>query len=378
MPKYIHERPDWPKFHWKQEGVAKQLAAVRHRQGRLIGRMHALGFPLREEAVLETLTEDVLKSSEIEGEILDKEQVRSSIARRLGMEAVAVARADRDVEGVVEMMLDATQKFEEPLTADRLFGWHAALFPTGRSGIAKIIVGAWRDDKTGRMQVVSGAYGRREKVHYEAPVASRLDVEMKSFLDWFNSEDDTDPVIRAALAHLWFVTIHPFDDGNGRIARAIADMSLARSEDSPQRYYSMSAQIRLERKDYYDLLEATQKDDLDITPWLEWFLGCLDRAFDGAEKILANVFQKAEFWKKHAAVPLNDRQRDILNRLLDGFEGKLTSSKWAKIEKCSPDTALRDINELVERGILAKDPAGGRSTSYSLVDANGADASSKS
>jgi Fic family protein len=378
MPKYIHERPDWPKFHWKQEGVAKQLAAVRHRQGRLIGRMHALGFPLREEAVLETLTEDVLKSSEIEGEILDKEQVRSSIARRLGMEAVAVARADRDVEGVVEMMLDATQKFEEPLTADRLFGWHAALFPTGRSGIAKIIVGAWRDDKTGRMQVVSGAYGRREKVHYEAPVASRLDVEMKSFLDWFNSEDDTDPVIRAALAHLWFVTIHPFDDGNGRIARAIADMSLARSEDSPQRYYSMSAQIRLERKDYYDLLEATQKDDLDITPWLEWFLGCLDRAFDGAEKILANVFQKAEFWKKHAAVPLNDRQRDILNRLLDGFEGKLTSSKWAKIEKCSPDTALRDINELVERGILTKDPAGGRSTSYSLVDANGADASSKS
>jgi Fic family protein len=369
MPKYLHERPDWPKFHWKQEGLAKQLAAVRHRQGRLIGRMHALGFPLREEAVLETLTEDVLKSSEIEGEILDKEQVRSSIARRLGMEAVTLVRVDRDVEGVVEMMLDATQKFEEPLTADRLFGWHAALFPTGHSGISKIIVGAWRDDKTGRMQVVSGAYSRREKVHYEAPVASRLDAEMNSFLDWFNSEDDTDPVIRAALAHLWFVTIHPFDDGNGRIARAIADMSLARSEDSPQRFYSMSAQIRLERKEYYDLLEATQKGDLDITPWLEWFLGCLDRAFDGTEKILAKVFQKAEFWKKHAATPLNERQRDMLNRLLDGFEGKLTSSKWAKIEKCSPDTALRDINELVERGILAKDPAGGRSTSYSLVDA---------
>jgi Fic family protein len=369
MPKYIHERPDWPKFHWKQEGLAKQLAAVRHRQGRLIGRMHALGFPLREEAVLETLTEDVLKSSEIEGEILDKEQVRSSIARRLGMEAVTLVRVDRDVEGVVEMMLDATQKFEEPLTADRLFGWHAALFPTGRSGISKIVVGAWRDDKTGRMQVVSGAYSRREKVHYEAPVASRLDAEMKSFLDWFNGEDDTDPVIRAALAHLWFVTIHPFDDGNGRIARAIADMSLARSEDSPQRFYSMSAQIRLERKEYYDLLEATQKGDLDITPWLEWFLGCLDRAFGGTEKILANVFQKAEFLKKHAATPLNERQRDMLNRLLDGFEGKLTSSKWAKIEKCSPDTALRDINELVERGILAKDPAGGRSTSYSLVDA---------
>jgi Fic family protein len=369
MPKYIHERPDWPKFHWKQEGLAKQLAAVRHRQGRLIGRMHALGLPLREEAVLETLTEDVLKSSEIEGEILDKEQVRSSIARRLGMEAVALARVDRDVEGVVEMMLDATQKFEEPLTADRLFGWHAALFPTGRSGKSKLVVGAWRDDKKGRMQVVSGAYSRREKVHYEAQVASRLDAEMNSFLDWFNSEDDTDPVIRAALAHLWFVTIHPFDDGNGRIARAIVDMSLARSEDSPQRFYSMSAQIRLERKDYYDLLGATQKGDLDITPWLEWFLGCLDRAFDGTEKILANVFRKAGFWRKHAATPLNERQRDMLNRLLDGFVGKLTSSKWAKIEKCSPDTALRDINELVERGILAKDPAGGRSTSYSLVDA---------
>jgi Fic family protein len=234
--------------------------------------------------------------------------------------------------------------------------------------MSKIIVGAWRDDKLGRMQVVSGTYSHREKIHYEAPVASRLDAEIKLFLDWFNGEDDTDPVIRAALAHLWFVTIHPFDDGNGRIARAIADMSLARSEDSPQRYYSMSAQIRLERKEYYDMLEATQKGDLDITPWLEWFLACLDRAFEGAEKVLANVFRKAEFWRKHQAAPLNDRQRDILNRLLEGFEGKLTSSKWAKIERCSPDTALRDINELVERGILTKDPAGGRSTSYSLAE----------
>jgi Fic family protein len=368
MLKYIHELPDWPKFHWSQDGLAKQMAAVRHRQGRLIGRMQALGFALREEAVLKTLTEDIVTSSEIEGEILDKVQVRSSIARRLGMDAGALLPADRTVEGVVEMMLDATQKFKEPLTADRLFGWHAALFPTGRSGISKIIVGAWRNEKSGPMQVVSGAFGR-EKIHYEAPVASRLDGEMKSLLDWFNREDDTDPVIRAALAHLWFVTIHPFDDGNGRIARAIADMSLARSEDSPQRFYSMSAQIRLERKEYYDLLEATQKGDLEITPWLEWFLSCLDRAFDGAEKILANVFQKADFWKKHATAPLGDRQRDILNRLLDGFEGKLTSSKWAKIEKCSPDTALRDINELVERGILKKDAGGGRSTSYSLAEA---------
>jgi Fic family protein len=265
------------------------------------------------------------------------------------------------------MMLDATQKFDDPLTADRLFGWHAALFPTGRSGLSKIIVGAWRDEKSGPMQVVSGPYGR-EKVHYEAPAAGRLDTEMKSFLDWFNAADDSDPVLKAALAHLWFVTIHPFADGNGRIARAIADMSLARSEDSPQRFYSMSAQIQQERKDYYDILETMQKGDLDITPWLEWFLGCLDRAFDGAEKTLAAVFQKAEFWKKHAAAPLNERQRDILNRMLDGFEGKLTSSKWATIEKCSPDTALRDINELVDRGILRKDDGGGRSTSYSLAE----------
>jgi Fic family protein len=367
MSQYIHQLPDWPKFHWNQHGLAKRLAAVRHRQGRLIGRMQALGFALREEAVLETLTEDVLKSSEIEGEILDKGEVRSSIARRLGIEAAALPPADRDVEGVVEMMLDATQKFKDQLTAERLSGWHASLFPTGRSGMRKIVVGAWRDDKPGPMQVVSGAEGR-ERVHYEAPAAGKLEGEMKSFLDWFNGEDDTDPVLRAALAHLWFVTVHPFDDGNGRIARAIADMSLARSEESPQRFYSMSAQIRLEREEYYDMLEATQKGHLDITPWMEWFLGCLDRAFDGADKTLGAVFRKAEFWKKHSAAPLNDRQRDIINRLLDGFDGKLTSSKWATIEKCSPDTALRDIADLVERGILKKDEGGGRSTSYSLAD----------
>jgi len=366
MPTYIHELPNWPKFRWNQSGLAKQLAAVRHRQGRLIGRMQALGFPLRQEAILTTLTEDVLKSSEIEGEVLDKEQVRSSIARRLGMEAAALHPADRNVEGVVEMMLDAMQQFKQPLSAERLFGWHAALFPTGRSGMTKIVVGAWRDETSGPMQVVSGAVGR-ERVHYEAPAAGKLDADMKAFLDWFNGEDDGDPVLKAAIAHLWFVTIHPFADGNGRIARAIADMCLARSEDSPQRFYSMSAQIRLERNAYYDMLEATQKGDLDITAWLAWFLSCLDRAFDGAEKILAAVFQKAEFWKAHAAVPINERQRDMLNRLLDGFDGKVTSSKWATIEKCSPDTALRDINELVARGILKKDAGGGRSTSYALV-----------
>jgi len=366
MPTYIHQLPNWPHFKWDQAALAKWLAAVRLRQGELIGRMHALGFQQQEEAVLETITEDVLKSSEIEGEILDKDQVRSSIARRLGIETAALPPADRNVEGVVEMMLDATQKFKDELTSERLFGWHAALFPTGRSGMRKITVGEWRDAKAGPTQVVSGAYGR-EKVHYEAPDAAKLDAEMNSFLEWFNKEEKIDPVIKAALAHLWFVTIHPFEDGNGRIARAIADMSLARSENSPQRFYSMSAQIRVERKAYYDLLEATQKGDLNVTSWLEWFLGCLDRAIDGAEKTLAGVFQKAEFWKKHAGAAINERQRDILNRLLNGFEGKLSSSKWALIEKCSPDTALRDINELVQLGILQKDEGGGRSTTYSLV-----------
>jgi len=367
MAEYIHELRNWPKFEWNQHGLARQLAAVRHRQGRLIGRMQALGFPLREEAVLQTLTEDVLKSSEIEGEILDKDQVQSSIARRLGMEAAALPSADRNVEGVVEMMLDATQRYQETLTEDRLFGWHASLFPAGRSGMRKIIVGAWREERSGPMQVVSGPHGR-ERVHYEAPVAGRLDAEMQAFLDWFNDVDDIDLVLKAAVAHLWFVTIHPFEDGNGRIARAIADMSLARSEGSPQRFYSMSAQIRLERSAYYDMLEGTQKGDLDITPWMEWFLGCLDRAFDGAEKTLGSVFAKGDFWQKHSAAPLNERQRDIINRLLDGFAGKLTSSKWATIEKCSPDTALRDIADLVERGIFTKDAGGGRSTSYSLAE----------
>jgi Fic family protein len=329
--------------------------------------MEALGFPLREEAVLETLTQDVLKSSEIEGEILDRDQVRSSIARRLGADAGALPPADRNVEGVVEMMLDATQRFDQPLSVVRLFGWHGALFPTGRSGLRKIKVAQWRDRESGPMRVVSGGYGR-EKVHYKAPAADRLDDEMQGFLTWFNHEDRLDPVVKAALAHLWFVTIHPFDDGNGRVARAIADMLLARSEGSPQRFYSMSAQIQQERNAYYDMLETTQKGELDVTRWLEWFLACLGRAFDGAEAILSSVFRKAEFWKVHAATSFNDRQRDILNRLLEEFEGKLTSSKWAKIENCSADTALRDINELVAHGILARDDAGGRSTSYSLTE----------
>ena len=367
MPKYIHELPDWPRFGWDHETLEEPLAAVRHQQGRLIGRMEGLGFALRGEAMLQTLTEDVLKSSEIEGEVLDRDQVRSSIASRLGMDIGALTPADRNVEGVVEMMLDATQNFSDKLTSERLFGWHAALFPTGRSGMRKIIVGAWRDDESGPMKVVSGPLGR-ERVHYEAPAAGLLDEQMTAFLDWFNDADGIDPVLKAALAHLWFVTIHPFDDGNGRIARAIADLQLARSEGSPQRFYSMSAQIRHERGAYYDILEATQKGDLDITDWLSWFLSCLGRAIDGAETILAGVLEKAQFWDRYRTAGLNERQSDMLNRLLDGFEGKLTSSKWAKIQKCSPDTALRDITSLVERGILTKDAAGGRSTSYSLVD----------
>jgi Fic family protein len=365
MPTHIHELLAWPRFRWSEGDIAKELRDVPHHQGRLVGRMQALGFSLQKEAVLSTLTEDVLKSSEIEGEILDRDQVRSSIARRLGMDVGGLPPADRHVEGVVEMMLDATQKFDEPLTAERLFGWHAALFPTGRSGMRKIVVGRWRDDKQGPMQVVSGPFGR-EKVHYMAPAAELLEDETAAFLKWFNGEEDIDPVIKAAIAHLWFVTIHPFEDGNGRVARAIADMSLARSENSSQRFYSMSAQIRLERNAYYDILEATQKGDLDITPWLKWFLSCLNSAIDGAEKTLTAVLRKADFWRKHAAMAFNDRQRDVINRLINGFEGKLTSSKWAKMEKCSPDTAVRDINELLEKGVLQKDPGGGRSTGYSL------------
>ena len=369
MNRYIHELPDWPDFQWDQEKLAGPLATLRHRQGRLIGRMETLGFPLRAEANLRTLTLDVIKSSEIEGEILDHDQVRSSIARRLGMDIGGLAPADRNVEGVVEMMLDATQKYSAPLTAERLAGWHASLFPTGYSGIRKIAVGRWRDDAKGPMQVVSGALGR-EREHFEAPTAKRLKKEMTLFLKWFNGTDDTDPVLRAGLAHLWFVTIHPFEDGNGRIARAIADMALARSEQNPQRFYSMSAQIRIERKTYYDILEKTQKGGLDTTSWLEWFLGCLDRAFDGTEETLASVLRKARFWEAHADISFNDRQHLMLNKLLDGFEGKLTSSKWAKIAKCSQDTALRDILDLVDHGILAKDPGGGRSTSYSLRPAD--------
>lgn len=370
MTTYIHELPHWPSFRWDDKTLSVRLAAVRHRQGLLTGHMRALGFDLRAEAVLATLTEDVLKSSEIEGEVLDKEQVRSSIARRLGMDIGALSSAGRNVEGVVEMMLDATQKYSEPLTEDRLFGWHAALFPTGRSGMQKIIVGAWRDEKSGPMQVTSGPFGR-ERIHYEAPSFDRLAADMSAFLSWFDHASDIDPVLKAGLAHLWFVTIHPFDDGNGRIARAIADMALARSEQSPQRFYSMSAQIRLERNAYYDLLETTQKGDLDVTAWLSWFLACLDRAVDGAQNVLSNVLRKAQIWERLKDQPVNDRQRKVINLLLDGFEGKMTNAKWTKLTGASSDTALRDISDLVQRGVLARDEGGGRSTSYSLTGGQG-------
>ena len=292
--------------------------------------------------------------------------MRSSIARRLGLDIGGLTPAERDVEGVVEIMLDATQNYAEPLTGRRLFDWHAALFPTGRSGMSRIRVGAWRNDAKGPMQVVSGAIGK-ERVHYEAPSADRVREEMRKFLEWFERDHSTDLVLKAGVAHLWFATIHPFDDGNGRIARAIADMVFARSEHSPQCFYSMSAQIRQERKEYYEILEATQKGELDITRWLEWFLGCLSRAFDRAEMILATVLDKARFWERFAKAEFNERQRAIVNRLLNGFEGKLTTSKWAKLAKCSQDTALRDIEDLIRKKVLVKDSAGGRSTSYSLV-----------
>jgi Fic family protein len=365
MPKYIHQLSKWPDFEWNHEIILPVLSKVRHKQGRIKGYMEVLGFALRDETTLQTLTQDVLKSTEIEGELLNPDQVRSSIARHLGMDVAGLVPSDRNVEGVVEMMLDATQNYQQPLNKNRLFGWHASLFPTGRSGMNKIAIGKWRDNKKGPMQVVSGAMGK-ERVHYEAPDSDKLNKEMKSFLDWFNAPDSTDAVLKSAIAHLWFVTIHPFDDGNGRIARALADMQLARADGDNQRFYSMSAQIQVERKSYYHILEKVQKGSIDITEWLVWFLHCMDRALSVTDEVLKRVLNKTKFWDTHSQTNVNERQRLMINKLFDGFDGKLNSSKWAKIAKCSADTALRDIQDLIDKEILQKDTAGGRSTNYVL------------
>lgn len=363
---YIWQQTTWPEFTWDDATLSTSLAHANKEQGRLKGKLEAMGFKTQGEALLQTLTEDVMKSSDIEGEKLDNAQVRSSIARRLGMDIAGLVPADRNVEGVVEMVLDATQKYNYPLTAKRLFDWHAALFPTGRSGMRKIIVGDWRDDSEGPMQVVSGPIGR-ERVHFEAPPAQQIPEEIARFLEWFNQPKEVDPLLAAGLAHLWFISLHPFEDGNGRIARAITDMVLSHGENSSQRSYSMSAQIREDRDDYYNTLERTQKSSLDITYWQGWFLDCLGRAIEHAHENLDEALKKARFWERYAREPLNERQIKVLNRVMDNFEGKLTSSKWAKIANCSQDSAGRDIKDLMERGALRKNPGGGRSTSYSII-----------
>lgn len=362
---YIHQLPNWPVFKWDHEKILQPLSQARLHQGKLLGRMEALGFRFREDAALQTMTKEIVKSSEIEGEVLASDQVRSSLARKLGIDVAGLVPSDRNVDGVVELMLDATLKYDQPLTSERLFGWHALLFPTGRSGMYKITVGNWRTDEQGPMQVVSGAMGR-ERVHYEAPAAEKVANEMDMFLNWFNTFHEIDPVLKAALAHFWFITIHPFEDGNGRMARAITDMQLARSDGSAQRFYSMSAQIRKERNEYYECLERSQSGSLEITDWIIWFMACLYRSIKATEEDLIGILDKAKFWEKHNAKMLNERHRTMLNKLLDGFDGKMTTGKWSKIAKCSPDTALRDIQFLMDKEIVEKENAGGRSTSYKI------------
>ena len=362
MAKYIYQYDNWPHFTWNEKEIQVILGKVRHLQGKIFGQISALGFSLREETMLSSLTLDVLKSSEIEGETLNYEQVRSSIARRLGLDYAGMIYSDRNVEGVVEMMLDATQNYDQPLDEERLFGWQAALFPSGRSGIHKIETGCYRN---GEMQIVSGPMGK-EKVHYQAPSPEQVKYEMDEFLNWFNSNNKLDMVIKSAIAHFWFIIIHPFDDGNGRIARTISDLLLSRSDDSSQRFYSLSSQILVERKVYYDILQRVQHKDGDITEWLNWFLNCLYRALKSTEQTVEKVLYKADFWDKHKDTALNSRQRLMLNKLFDGFKGKLKSSKWAKITKCSSDTALRDIKDLIKKGILKQEKSGGRSTNYEL------------
>ena len=371
-PRYIWQLPGWPHFTFDVNALAAPLAQVHRAQGLLVGRIAQLGLAERAQSTLQVLTQEVIKTSEIEGEQLNLEAVRSSLARRLGLDIGALAPSDRHVDGVVEVVLDATRNFDQPLTSARLFGWHAALFPTGYSGRSRITVAAWRLDASGPMDVVSGPVGR-EKVHFTAPPANTLPAQTEAFFAWFEAAPVGDALIKAALAHLWLVTLHPFDDGNGRLSRAVGDMALARAEGgdpkgviSGQRFYSFSAQIQRERKDYYDQLEATQKGPLDVTPWLGWFLGCLLRAVEGADALLVGVLDKAQFWQRWAGTPMNTRQTHVLNRVLDGFEGKLTNAKWAALGKCSSDTALRDINDLLARGVLRRLEGGGRSTGYAL------------
>lgn len=366
MKKYIYQQNGWPEFRWDDKELSESLGRVRCIQGKILGRMESLGFELRKEAVLETLTIDVVKSSEIEGEILNQDQVRSSVARKLGMDISGLIPSDRDVDGVVDMLLDATQNYDKSLTVERLHKWHSALFPAGHSGMYKIITGDWRNDYNGPMQVVSGSIGK-SKIHYQAPDATLISNEMAKCLEWINNSQSIDLVVKAGVAHLWFITIHPFEDGNGRIARAITDMILARADGISQRFYSMSSQIRLDRTGYYEVLEKTQKGELDITGWLYWFLECLYKALESANGTLARIINKHEFWAKKGMLLGNERQRKMLNMLMDGFTGKLTTSKWAKITKCSPDTALRDIQDLISKNILEKTEGGGRSTSYELL-----------
>ncbi len=364
MTKYIYQYDQWPHFTWDDKEINTVLGEVRHLQGKILGQMGTMGFTIKQETILSTLTLDVIKSSEIEGETLNYEQVRSSIARRLGMEYAGMLNADKDTEGVVEMMLDATQKYKDQLDEERLFGWHAALFPSGWSGMHRIDTGCYR---RGEMQVVSGPLGK-EKIHFQAPPAESLKQEMDGFLTWFNRETKIDAVLKAAIAHFWFIIIHPFDNGNGRIARALSDLLLACSENSAQRFYSLSSQILVEKKVYYQILQKVQYSSGDITEWLMWFLNCLDRALKSTGETLNKVLHKANFWDKHAETNLNSRQRLMLNKLFDGFDGKLKTSKWAKIAKCSADTALRDIKDLIEKGILKQEESGGRSTNYELIE----------
>ncbi len=362
---YIHEKDNWTNFTWNEKLVSKKLAETRNLQGRLLGKMESLGFDLQNEAVLNTITLEIVKSSEIEGEILDLEQVRSSVARRLGIAIAGAIESERHIDGIVEMMLDATQRYDLPITKERLFGWHSSLFPTGWSNMYKIIVADWRKDTTGPMQVISGAMGK-EKVHFEAPSSDRIDSEIETLIHWIELQNDIDPVLKSAIVHLWFITIHPFEDGNGRITRAITELLLARSDNSVKRFYSMSSQIRMERQQYYEILEKTQKGNSEITEWILWFLECLINSFESTSELLSKILLKAEFWKINTKTILNERQHKMLNKLLDGFDGKLTTSKWGKICKCSQDTALRDIKDLIKKEILQKEKSGGRSTNYKL------------